>query len=89
MVRSDNDMVLFRPGSAGDAELGAFGLGGDNEAVVVVPVDAWVALGADVGTSCGLALTFIQWFPNGWDISYALPDEWSGACWPGHEYSPR
>lgn len=50
LVRGDDDMVFLRPGLAGDSELGALSLGGDNEAVAVVPEDGRVALGADVGS---------------------------------------
>lgn len=50
LVRGDDDMVFLSPGQAGDSELGAFSLGGDDEAVAVVPEDGGVALGADVGS---------------------------------------
>lgn len=43
-------MVFLSPDQAGDSELGAFSLGGDDEAVAVVPEDGGVALGADVGS---------------------------------------
>lgn len=39
VVRGDNDMILFGPGLAGDSEFSPVGLGGDDEAVVVVPED--------------------------------------------------
>lgn len=41
-------MVPFRPGLAGDSELGASGLGRNYKAVIVIPEDGGVALGADV-----------------------------------------
>ena len=50
LVRGDDDMVSLRPGQAGDSELGALSLGGDDEAVAVIPEDGGVALGADVGS---------------------------------------
>ena len=50
LVRGDDDMVSLRPGQAGDSELGALSLGGDDEAVALVPKDGGVALGADVGS---------------------------------------
>lgn len=43
-------MVLFGLGMAGDSEFGALSLGGNDEAVAVVPEDGGVALGADVGS---------------------------------------
>lgn len=49
-VRRYDDMVFLGPGLAGDSELGALGLGGDDETVVVVPKEGGVTLGADVGT---------------------------------------
>lgn len=41
-------MVLLEPGLARDAELGTLGLRGDDEAIIVVPEDGGVTLGANI-----------------------------------------
>ncbi|OOO12493.1 Sterol-binding domain protein [Aspergillus oryzae] len=47
-ITSNHDMVLLEPGLARDAELGTLGLRGDDEAIIVVPEDGRVTLGANI-----------------------------------------
>lgn len=47
-ITSNHDMVLLEPGLARDAELGTLGLRGDDEAIIVVPEDGGVTLGANI-----------------------------------------
>lgn len=49
-VRGDDDMVFLGHGLAGNPEFGALSLGGDDEAIIIVPEDGGVTLGADVGS---------------------------------------
>lgn len=79
LVRGDDDMIFVRPGQARNSKLGAFSLGGDDEAVAVVPEDGGVALGADVGSISSSACMHVASQERGKKGSYALPDVWSGA----------